>query len=139
MFFLQGHTASRESTSSLFLLLDLMTFFDRYHAKKFDDAVDVVQRIRLVPLAQSEVDPLVSNFRVLQDEVRRNVPDLLLAAMTILFTQYKQGKAGGAGAGVGSPVMGQQQLVNSGRERHLEALREKAKALITFAGMIPYR
>ena len=28
---------------------------------------------------------------------------------------------------------------DGGRQRHMEALRDQAKAIITYAGMIPYR
>ena len=72
----------------------------------------------------------VSTFRVLSDEVRRNVPDILLATMNILYTRYKQSKAATPGRGVGQ---------DGGRQRHLESLRDQAKAIITFAGIIPYR
>jgi len=42
---IQGHTASKESIASLFLLLDLMTFFDKYHGRKFKDSIDILQRL----------------------------------------------------------------------------------------------
>lgn len=71
---------------------------------------------------------MVSTFRMLSDELRRNIPDILLAAMNILFTKYKQSKSATPGRGM-----------DGGRQRHLEQLRDQAKAIITFAGMIPYR
>jgi nuclear pore complex protein Nup93 len=43
-------------------------------------------------------------------------------------TQYKQTKSG-------TPGRGQ----DGGRQKYLDSLRDRAKALITFAGMIPYR
>ncbi len=52
---------------------------------------------QLVPLTQQEVDTLVSNFRSLREGVRANMPDLLIAVMTILYEQYNQAKAGAAG------------------------------------------
>lgn len=73
---------------------------------------------------------MVGNFRLLQEEIRRNIPDLLLSAMSILFAQYKQSKSATPGRGMGQ---------DGGRERHLDTLRDRAKALITYAGMIPYR
>ncbi len=73
---------------------------------------------------------MVSTFRVLQEEVRRNIPDVLLATMNVLFAQYKQTKGATPGRGAGQ---------DGGRQRHLESLRDKARALITYAGMIPYR
>ena len=84
-----------------------------------------------MPLHSSDIDPMVANFRVLQEEVRRSIPDLLLTSMSILFSQYKASKAATPGRGVAG--------ADSGRERQLAAFRERARALITFAGMIPYR
>jgi nuclear pore complex protein Nup93 len=46
-------------------------------------------------------------------------------------TQYKQSKSGTPVRGFGGQ--------DGGRQRYLESLRDRAKALITFAGMIPYR
>ncbi|CAB4067546.1 NUP93 [Lepeophtheirus salmonis] len=109
-----GHTASRETIATFFLLLDLMTFFDLYHMKKYDDAIDAVLNIKVVPLNQSDIDFMVSNFRLTSDEVRRNLPDLLLAVMNILFSQYKQTKSKGRGN-------------EGGRERNLETLRNRVQ------------
>lgn len=125
-----GHSASKANIESFYLLLDLMTFFDLYHMKKFDDALDTLAKLKLVPLLASEIDLMVGNFRLLQEEIRRNIPDLLLSAMSILFAQYKQSKSATPGRGMGQ---------DGGRERHLDTLRDRAKALITYAGMIPYR
>ena len=36
-----GHTASQSRTNTFFLLLDLMQFFDLYHAGQLDTALDV--------------------------------------------------------------------------------------------------
>ena len=95
-------------------------------------------------LLQSEVEVVVSTFRVLVDEVRRNIPDVLLATMSILFTNYKQLKANSVKASTSSPAMPSTSASSAvsgdgGMERHLSRLREQAKAVITFAGMIPYR
>ena len=73
---------------------------------------------------------MVACFRMLSDEVRRNIPDILLATMNILFTKYKESKSSAPSRGINQ---------DGGRQRHQELLREQAKAIITFAGMIPYR
>merc|ERR1712051_255598 len=86
-----GFAASEDA--AFFLLLDLMAFFDLFHTKKLDEALDIISKIKIIPLAQSEIDSMVSTFRVLSDEVRRNVPDILLATMNILFTKHKDSKA----------------------------------------------
>ena len=121
---------SATEDGSFFLLLDLMTFFDMFHCKKMDEALDIIGKIRIIPLAQSEIDSMVGTFRMLSDEVRRNIPDILLATMNILFTKYKESKNSAPSRGIHQ---------DGGRQRHLEMLRDQAKAIITFAGMIPYR
>lgn len=38
---MQAVTGSRANTRSFYLLLDLMTFFDQYHAQEHDQALEV--------------------------------------------------------------------------------------------------
>ena len=53
--------------------------------------LQVMKQLRLLPLQAGEtVDQKVAAFRSYSDEVRRCLPDVLLATMNILFTQYKQ-------------------------------------------------
>ena len=125
-----GHAASKDPTAAFFLLLDLMTFFDAFHAKKYDDALNIIARIRIVPLDQKDIDHMVSTFRLLVDEVRRNIPDVLLATMNILYNNFETLK--NSASGVAGKDFG-------GKGAQLQKLRDEAKALITFAGIIPYR
>ena len=37
-----------------------MTFFDLFHTKKLDDALDIIAKIKIIPLAQSEIDSMVN-------------------------------------------------------------------------------
>ena len=52
----------------------------------------MMARLRLVPLSREEVEGRVSNFRYLADDVRRNIPDVLLAMMNILYKKHSQAK-----------------------------------------------
>ena len=49
--------------------------------------------MQIVPLSQNDIDTMVATFRLLTDEVRRTIPEVLLATMNILFTNYKSAKA----------------------------------------------
>ena len=90
----QGKAAG-DTAATLFLLLDLATFFDLFHGGKLKEALDTLTKLKLVPLSSSEVDQRVSAFRLLGEDVRRNLPDILVAAMTALHSQYQGMKAKG--------------------------------------------
>lgn len=131
-----GHSASQSRISTFFLLLDLMQFFDLYHAGQQDTALDVMHKLRLVPLGSEAVEERVAAFRQYNDEIRRNLPDVLLATMNILYTKYRNTRGSGQ-----SPLAGSQRNLrdDGGQERYRDILRRQARALITFAGLIPYR
>uniref|UniRef100_A0A8C5GXM2 Nuclear pore complex protein Nup93 n=1 Tax=Gouania willdenowi TaxID=441366 RepID=A0A8C5GXM2_GOUWI len=125
----QGTAGEKSVNSTFYLLLDLMTFFDEYHAGHVDRAYDVMERLKLLPLSQDSVEERVAAFRNFSDEVRHNLSEVLLATMNILYTQYKRLK----GAPAGTPGRPQRAI----EDRDIQ-LRSQARALITFAGMIPY-
>ncbi|KAJ8335579.1 hypothetical protein SKAU_G00389210 [Synaphobranchus kaupii] len=125
-----GIAGEKSVDSTFYLLLDLTTFFDEYHAGHIDRAYDVMERLKLVPLSQDSVEERVAAFRNFSDEVRHNLSEVLLATMNILFTQYKRLK----GASAGTPGRPQRSM----EDQDLQ-LRSQARALITFAGMIPFR
>ena len=120
----------------MFLLLDLATFFDLFHGGKLKEALDTLTKLKLVPMSSNEVDQRVSAFRLLGEDVRRNLPDILVAAMTALHSQYQGMKAKGQ---VRFHVVFLVYMIHEICSDQVEGLREQAKALITYAGMIPYR
>ena len=121
----------------MFLLLDLATFFDLFHGGKLKEALDTLTKLKLVPMSSNEVDQRVSAFRLLGEDVRRNLPDILVAAMTALHSQYQGLKAKGQ---VRFHVAFLVYMIHHEIcSYQVEVLREQAKALITYAGMIPYR
>uniref|UniRef100_A0A8D0CYA8 Nuclear pore complex protein Nup93 n=1 Tax=Sander lucioperca TaxID=283035 RepID=A0A8D0CYA8_SANLU len=125
----QGVSGDKSVDSTFYLLLDLTTFFDEYHAGHVDRAYDVMERLKLLPLSQDSVEERVAAFRNFSDEVRHNLSEVLLATMNILFTQHKRLK----GVQAGTPGRPQRTI----EDRDMQ-LRSQARALITFAGMIPY-
>ncbi|XP_040266139.1 nuclear pore complex protein Nup93 [Bufo bufo] len=126
----QGVTAEKSVNSTFYLLLDLMTFFDNYHAGHVDVAFDIVDRLKIVPLSQDTVEERVAAFRNFNDEIRHNLSEVLLATMNILYIKYKRLKSSGPST-LGKP--------QRGLEDKDSVLRSQARALITFAGMIPFR
>uniref|UniRef100_A0A671FTQ6 Nuclear pore complex protein Nup93 n=1 Tax=Rhinolophus ferrumequinum TaxID=59479 RepID=A0A671FTQ6_RHIFE len=90
----------------------------------------IIDRLKLVPLNQESVEERVAAFRNFSDEIRHNLSEVLLATMNILFTQFKRLK------GTSPSSASRPQRVIEDRDSQL---RSQARALITFAGMIPYR
>uniref|UniRef100_A0A8C3UYX6 Nuclear pore complex protein Nup93 n=1 Tax=Catharus ustulatus TaxID=91951 RepID=A0A8C3UYX6_CATUS len=88
----QGISAKKSIDSTFYLLLDLITFFDEYHAGHVDRAFDIIERLKLVPLSQDCVKERVAAFRNFSDEIKHNLSEVLLATMNILFTKYKRMK-----------------------------------------------
>lgn len=88
----------------------------------------------------NEVDSKVQEFMTLSEDIKKNIPTVLLASMTILQAQYRELRSS-----VQSPVqrfgLNDSLLNTSGaqREELVKDIREKARAIITFAGMVPYR
>ena len=57
---IEGVSGGRDAAATLFLLLDLATFFDLYHGGKLEEALDTLEKIKIIPLAQQDVDYLVA-------------------------------------------------------------------------------
>ncbi|KAJ6638477.1 Nuclear pore complex protein Nup93-1 [Pseudolycoriella hygida] len=114
--------------STFTTLRDLVTFFDCYHEKKYELALETLGNTKLVPLSMNDLEICVHNFKRLGGEVCKVIPDLLLATMDVLYNQYKQlkGKDGGA-------------INNEYKERQLTFIRDQAKALSNMAATVPYR
>lgn len=94
----------------------------------------------MIPLKIDQVDSKVQEFLSLSEDIKKNIPSILLSTMTILHSQYKELRSS-----VQSPIhrFGLNESLNSTssaqREEMVKEIREKARTLITFAGMVPYR
>ncbi|KAG1675942.1 Nuclear pore complex protein Nup93 [Nymphon striatum] len=130
-----GHNASKERSGTFYLLIDLSTFFDFYYSKNLMKALNVMLSIQLIPFQEEEVEERVNNFRHLPDEVRRNLPDVLLATMNILYTKYTAAKNSKIDQHPGTSFVSDE----GPHDMSVDHYRKRARALITFAGMIPYR
>ena len=73
---------------------DLVVFFNLYHENKHEMALEILTKTKLVPLSLNELDVCVNNFKKLGGEINKVLPDLLLAAMDIVFKKYKALKSG---------------------------------------------
>lgn len=128
-----GNTASRSRCNTFYLLCDLVQFFDLYHLEQMDEAFEVIRKLQLIPLSRESVEQKVSAFRQYTDEIRRCLPDVLIATMTILHRKYRSNRSD-----YQSPIAPSNRD-EGGLQMFRRNLRQQAKALITFAGLLPYR
>lgn len=78
--------------ATFYLLLDLLTFFSYYQKQAFNDALDTIEKLKIVPFKNAEIDLKVAEFSQLPEEIRHNIPEVLIASMNILYAQYKEAK-----------------------------------------------
>ncbi|XP_077993570.1 nuclear pore complex protein Nup93-like [Glandiceps talaboti] len=130
----KGIQGSQATTKTFYLLLDLITFFDHFHNGNLEEAMDVMQQLKLIPLTADTVEPRVHAFKQYTDEIRYNLATVLLATMNILYAQYKNIKSSKT-----SRRQEGRQGEDGGKEAYINYLRKEARALILFAGMLPYR
>ncbi|KAL1124172.1 hypothetical protein AAG570_001942 [Ranatra chinensis] len=81
---------SKLTLSTFHTFRDLIVFFDMYHTKQYNKAIEVIQKTKLIPFTTEEIDERVANFRSLDESICRNIPDVLLATMHIYHNQYIQ-------------------------------------------------
>jgi len=122
---------NKSASSTFFILVDLMTFFDEYHAQRYDNALLIIERMKIIPLYKEEIEPAVSNFHLYSDEIRMNIPDLIVATMEALHTKFKKLKAETKTSFI--PSEGGHPEV-----QYLLDIKEKVRTIITYCGMIPY-
>eukprot|EP00794_Sanderia_malayensis_P018802 gene18802-20696_t len=125
-----GHNGSKTKSSTFYLLLDLMYFFDLYHSSQHKQALDVIKQIKLLPHSINDVEQKITAFRQCSDEVKQCLPDVLLAVMNVLHYIYDKDSA---------KMEEKPFKKESEHQKILCDIREEAKSLVTFAGLLPYQ
>nr|XP_022911673.1 nuclear pore complex protein Nup93-like [Onthophagus taurus] len=125
-----GFKCPANIAASFTTLKDLMLFFDFYHSKQFNQAIKLLNELQLVPLQANELNERVNSFKRLNVSVCKVLPDVLLATMNILYDQYQKLK---------STELLPQRRIDSNIDKQLSYLREQAKVITNFTGMLPYR
>ena len=117
--------ANTQLRKQFLLLLDLYQFHKLYHNEKLQESLDVIERLQIVPLRQEAINHRVQTFKSFSDELRRCIPDLLIMVMTILNKLYKASSKS-------------VDNLTGAHSKHTQTLRDQAKVVMRFAGMLPY-
>ncbi|VDN01500.1 unnamed protein product [Thelazia callipaeda] len=108
-------TNSVDALPNLYLMLDIYTFFQFYRDKKFAACMEIIGKLKCIPVNVEEVQAFVSTFYMVSDQMRLVLPELCLTVMKILVENLKS-----------NPEL-------------VDELRPEAKAIILYVAMIPYR
>lgn len=122
----QAITTNRDLRLTFHLLLDLCSFFDLYHSEKTEKALDVINQLQILPTNTDQVPNKVEEFKLQPDEVRQNISEILIATMMLLARQCNQQRSLN------------RSVINTSADTICSGARNNARALITFAGMLPY-
>ena len=98
-----------------------------------------MEQLKILPFTLDKVEEKINAFKSFTEEMRRNLPDILLVYALSLHQNYKHIKSGGATGGAPAKKGVVSGGEDGGKEAVLNQLRTRAKAMITFAGMLPYR
>lgn len=121
---MRGDKTWMASLASFRMLLQLCDFFDFYHASQYHEALDVIAELGLLPFDHSQIESCSATFKTIADSVRKNFAEIILATMTCLYRMF---------------VILKEEGLNAEREAFLRSLKSKARALVTFTGLINFR
>lgn len=123
--------ASEETIFTFHMLKSVFVFFEHYNNQKYTLAFDVLQNIGLIPLSVNQVEERLGAFKKYDELILRIVPGVMTAAMNMLYSQYSDLK--------------QEEEANKNarnpehRQAQLEYIRERAKAITSFTGRVPFQ
>lgn len=105
-------------------MIDLNAFFERLRADQFEEALAISEGLQLLPASQNDVASKETAYQGLNIHIKQAYPFFLVGAMQALYSEHRRIKLDRqAGA---SPVV----------RKRLQELQEKARILVTFAGLV---
>lgn len=108
--------ASPTAVRTFQLLMDLERFFGFYRQKELETALQTLYRLNIIPEHRDQIRSIADGFRHLEEPIKRNFAEILLAAMNILKDLFAQKTAAAARLNI----------------------KESAQALMTFVGTLQF-
>ncbi|KAL7504917.1 hypothetical protein ACHAXN_002442 [Cyclotella atomus] len=109
------------------LLLNLVVFFDWHREQQWENAWNLMDNLALIPKNDTEMTTKMNQFNAFDSYVRREFHHVVVASMEALCHLYRAAKQSATGA----PSFQQSTI-----DQQLNELLERARLLVTFAGVI---
>lgn len=123
--------ASEEAIYTFNMLKSVFVFFEHYNSSRYTLAFDVLQTIGLIPLAVNQVEDRLGSFKKYDELILRIVPGVMTASMNMLYSQYTDIKKEEE---TNKCVRDTEQ-----RQAQLDHIRDKARAITSFSGRVPFQ
>lgn len=123
--------ASEETILTFNMLKSVFVFFEHYNNHKYTLAFDVLQTIGLIPLAVDQVEERLGAFKKYSELILRIVPGVMTATMNMLYSQYSDMKK--------KEETNKNARDPEQRQAQLEYIRERARAITSFTGRVPFQ
>ena len=116
------------SLKTITTILGLLKFMELYQGQHFEQALLLLDTFNLIPTSDTDI-PLIrsmaEDFKLLDESIRRNFGDILVAAMTATFRLWEATRGA--------------RFSDSGRISKLEELQKRGRAIMVYAGQLRYR
>lgn len=122
--------ASEEVIFTFNMLKSIYVFFEHYKNNKYTLAFDVLQTIGLIPLAINQVEDRLNAFKKFDELILNLIPGVMTATMNMLYSQYSEINKEESVKIVRDPEQ---------RQAQLEYIRERARAITSFTGRVPFQ
>lgn len=123
--------ASEEVIFTFNMLKSIFVFFQHYGNHKYLLAFDVLQTIGLIPLSVDQVELRLAAFKKYDELILNIMPTVMTAAMNMLYSQYRELKK--------EEESNKNSWDPEQRQKQLEHIRERARALTSFTGRVPFQ
>uniref|UniRef100_A0A336LSA7 Nuclear pore protein n=1 Tax=Culicoides sonorensis TaxID=179676 RepID=A0A336LSA7_CULSO len=117
-----------QSINTFNLLHNLGKFFDEYHENNHQYAMEILDNLNIVPANMNQLENCVNNYKKVSGEVSKVFPEVLLAAMDIIYKKYKIEKC---------KELNKHEFFE--HKQKISYYREHAKSITNMAAMIPFR
>ncbi|GAM20668.1 hypothetical protein SAMD00019534_038430 [Acytostelium subglobosum LB1] len=115
-------------------LLQLADFFNLYNKERYQEALDLLDRLSILPIVERDVEMAVENYRFLSGCITKNFSAIIEATIDIIMRLYQL---------VALP-MNQAYLppattqLYAGRQKTIDDIQSRAQSLTQFAGKIDF-
>ncbi|KAN0049085.1 hypothetical protein ACTA71_004099 [Dictyostelium dimigraforme] len=127
---LKTTSTARTSYLAFEQLLKLCDFFDLYNKEKYQEAIQKIENLEILPIYESEIDSKVQDYRFLSPHITRNFSSIIQAYVDIIVKQYHLLN--------NFDEFSNRSALYAGRKQTIQDLQSRTQCIALFAGKIDF-